>query len=204
MLSFFLKGGIVMWLLLGCSVIALAIIIERLISYRRSRVNEEHLRSSIKNLLNQNRIEEAVKVCNNTGGPVAVILKAGLLNYNEGRQAMEESFEQESLFEIPKLEKFLPALATIASISTLLGFTGTVLGMIRAFNSIAQAAAASPSIVASGIAEALVTTAAGLLIVIPTIVFYHYFSHRVDRFALEIERSCSDLVQTAYGKSKSS
>jgi len=197
MFGFFAKGGIVMYLLLLCSIIALAVIIERMIVYRRSQVNEEHLMNTIKGLLKQDRIGETIRACDNTPGPVTAILKAGLLKYSEGRKAMEESFEQASLFEIPKLEKYLPALSTIASIATLLGFTGTVLGMIRAFNSIAQAGASSPSIVASGIAEALVTTATGLLIAIPTIVFYHYFSHRVDRFVLEIERSCKGLVQTA-------
>ena len=149
----------------------------------------------IKGLVDQKRVEQAVAVCNNSKGPVASILKAGLSQYDKGQKAMEDAFETQASEEVPRLESYLPALATIAAVSTLMGFTGTVIGMIRAFDSIAAASATSPAIVASGISEALITTATGLLIAIPTLLFYRYFVHRVDRFVSEVERYCREVIR---------
>ncbi len=197
-ISYLLKGGILMYPLLICSILSLGIIINRIWFYYRVQINEEYLMTRIKQFLDQNMIEEAIALCDSTPGPLAYILKAGLVNHARGLVAVEKSFEQAELEEIPLLEKGLPVLGTIASISTLLGFTGTVLGMIRAFNSIVAHGISSPTIVASGIAEALITTAAGLLIAIPTVVFYHYFSNRVDRFTLEIEKRSKELTELLY------
>ena len=127
-------------------------------------------------------------------GPVSSIIKAGLSKYHEGKEEMEKTMEEAGLYEIPHLEQYLSVLATIASVSTLVGFTGTVTGMINAFNSIAIQGVSSPSFVARGISEALITTAAGLIIAIPTLVFYHYFSYRLNRFILEIERCSKELL----------
>ena len=195
MLNYFLRGGIMMYPLFLASVLALAIIINKLYVLSRARINERELMRRIKGLVNQKRIEQAVAVCNNSKGPVASILNAGLSQYNKGQRAIEDAFEAQALEEVPRLESYLPALATIAAVSTLMGFTGTVLGMIRAFDSIAAASATSPAIVASGISEALITTATGLLIAIPTLLFYRYFVHRVDRLVSEIERYCKELIR---------
>jgi len=195
MLNYFLRGGIMMYPLFLASVLALAIIINKLYVLSRARINERELMRRIKGLVNQKRIEQAVAVCNNSKGPVASILNAGLSQYNKGQRAIEDAFEAQALEEVPRLESYLPALATIAAVSTLMGFTGTVLGMIRAFDSIAAASATSPAIVASGISEALITTATGLLIAIPTLLFYRYFVHRVDRLVSEIERYCKELIK---------
>ena len=182
MLNYFLRGGIMMYPLFLASVLALAIIINKLYVLYRARTNERELIAKIKELLNQKMVKQAVALCENAKGPVASILKAGLNEYGKGQKAMEDAFEAQALEEVPRLESYLPALATIAAVSTLMGFTGTVTGMIRAFDSIAAASATSPAIVASGISEALITTAAGLFIAIPTVLFYRYFIHRVDRF----------------------
>ena len=195
MLNYFLRGGIMMYPLFLASVLALAIIINKLYVLSRARTNERELTAKIKQLLNQKRVEQAVALCENAKGPVASILKAGLNQYGKTQKAMEDAFEAQALEEVPRLESYLPALATIAAVSTLMGFTGTVMGMIRAFDSIAAASATSPAIVASGISEALITTATGLLIAIPTFLFYRYFVHRVDRFVSEIERYCKELVR---------
>ncbi len=195
MLNYFLRGGIMMYPLFLASVLALAIIINRLRVLSRARTGERELMSRIKGLADQKRVEQAVAVCNNSRGPVASILKAGLSQYDKGQKAMEDAFEAQASEEVPFLESYLPALATIAAVSTLMGFTGTVIGMIRAFDSIAAASATSPAIVASGISEALITTATGLLIAIPTLLFYRYFVHRVDKFVSEIERYCKELIR---------
>ena len=195
MLNYFLRGGIMMYPLFIASVLALAIIINKFQVLSRARTGERELMGRIKGLVNQKRVEQAVAVCNNSKGPVASILKAGLSQYDKGQKAIEDAFETQASEEVPLLESYLPALATIAAVSTLMGFTGTVIGMIRAFDSIAAASATSPAIVASGISEALITTATGLLIAIPTLLFYRYFVHRVDRFVSEIERYCKELVR---------
>jgi len=195
MLNYFLRGGIMMYPLFLASVLALAIIINKVYVLSRATTNEKELTGKIRELLNRKMVEQAVVVCKNSKGPVASILNAGLSQYEKGQKAMEDAFEAQALEEIPQLESYLPALATIAAVSTLMGFTGTVTGMIRAFDSIAAASATSPAIVASGISEALITTATGLLIAIPTLLFYRYFVHRVDRFVSEIERYCKELVR---------
>ena len=196
MLNYFLRGGIMMYPLFLASVLALAIIINKLQVLSRAKTGEKELMGRIKGLIDQKRVEQAVAVCNNSKGPVASILKAGLSQYDKGQKAMEDAFETQASEEVPRLESYLPALATIAAVSTLMGFTGTVIGMIRAFDSIAAASATSPAIVASGISEALITTATGLLIAIPTLLFYRYFVHRVDRFVSEVERYCRELIRT--------
>jgi biopolymer transport protein ExbB len=122
------------------------------------------------------------------------VLAAGLKDKEHGRIAMEESMEEAGLYAIPKLEKFLPTLSTLASISTLLGFTGTVTGMISAFNAIAAANVTTPAVVASGVSEALITTAYGLFIAIPTVVAYNYFVSRVDNFVLGLEKGSAELI----------
>ncbi len=198
MLNYFLRGGIMMYPLFLASVLALAIIINKLYVLSRAISNERELTGKIRELLNRKMVEQAVVICKNSKGPVASILKAGLSQYDKGQKAMEDAFEAQALEEVPRLESYLPALATIASVSTLMGFTGTVTGMIRAFDSIAAASATSPAIVASGISEALITTAAGLLIAIPTLLFYRYFVHRVYTFVCVIERYCKELVKDLF------
>jgi len=195
MLNYFLRGGIMMYPLFLASVLALAIIINKVYVLSRATTNEKELTGKIRELLNRKMVEQAVVVCKNSKGPVASILNAGLSQYDKGQKAMEDAFEAQALEEIPQLESYLPGLATIAAVSTLMGFTGTVTGMIRAFDSIAAASATSPAIVASGISEALITTAAGLLIAIPTLLFYRYFVHRVDKFVSGIERYCKELIR---------
>ncbi len=198
MLNYFLRGGIMMYPLFLASVLALAIVINKFRFLSRARINEKELMTKIKELVNQKMVEQAVALCENSKGLVVSILKAGLNQYGKGQKAMEDAFEAQASEEVPFLESYLPALATIAAVSTLMGFTGTVIGMIRAFDSIATASATSPAIVASGISEALITTATGLLIAIPTLLFYRYFVHRVDRFVSEIERYCKGLIKNLF------
>ncbi len=198
MLNYFLRGGIMMYPLFIASVLALAIIINKFHVFSQVRAGERNLMAKIKELVNQKMVEQAVTFCKNSEGPVPSILKAGLNQYGKGQKAMEDAFETQASEEVPRVENYLPVLATIAAVSTLMGFTGTVIGMIRAFDSIAAASATSPAIIASGISEALITTATGLLIAIPTLLFYRYFVHRVDRFVSEIERYCKELIKILF------
>ncbi len=194
MLQYFAKGGIMMWPLLLCSVLSAAIIIERFFYYHRVKTDIAGFMQDLKKLVYIGQIAEAISLCEQTPGPVAFVLAAGLKEKAHGRQAMEEAMEEAGLDAIPKLEKYLPTLSTLASVSTLLGFTGTVIGMIAAFNAIAAANVTTPQVVASGVSEALVTTAYGLFIAIPTVVAYNLFVARVDSFILGIEKSSAELV----------
>ncbi|MFC2091901.1 MotA/TolQ/ExbB proton channel family protein [Elusimicrobiota bacterium] len=194
MISFFVKGGIMMYPLLVASILVVAILIDRFVYFRHAEVDEKDLFIQIKEKLKSSGPEASIAYCEQVKGPVAAILKSGLLQYGKPRAKIEDSFDREALIEVPRLRRFLPALNTIGSISTLIGFTGTVMGMIKAFNSIASAGTTSPGIVAGGIAEALTTTAAGLIIAILALVFFHYFSHRVDRILLELEKVSRNLI----------
>jgi biopolymer transport protein ExbB len=199
MITFIVQGGVMMYFLLAASVLVIAIIINRFLYFKRIKTDEEKLYSGIKDKLRSHGPEAAIAYAENTGGPVANILKAGLRHYERGVEKVEDAFEREALIEIPLLKKYLPALNTIGSTATLMGFTGTVLGMINAFNSIAAADTTSPSIVADGIAQALTTTAAGLIIAIPALIAYYYFSHRADTVLLETEkvsRNLLDLIES--------
>src|SRR5262249_14591407 len=143
-------------------------------------------------------IKEAVQLCDQQRAPVAKILRAGLIKYGSSRNDIKESMEDVSLFEIPKLENRLSALATIAHITPLLGLLGTVTGMASCFHTIQVRAASlhpiTPGDLAGGIMEALLTTIAGLMIAIPTYVAYNYFVSRINQVVLEMERAGTELA----------
>jgi biopolymer transport protein ExbB len=194
MFNFFIKGGIMMYPLLVCSIIVIAVIIERFLYLHRAEVDEKDLFVNVKEKLQSHGPEAAIAYCEQVGGPVAAMLKSGLHKAGKSREEIEDSFERGSLIEVPKLQKFLPALNTIGSMATLMGFTGTVMGMIKAFNSIASAGTTSPGIVAGGIAEALTTTAFGLVIAIIAVIAYHYYTHKVETVLLEVEKASRNMM----------
>ncbi|MBL7068704.1 MAG: MotA/TolQ/ExbB proton channel family protein [Candidatus Omnitrophica bacterium] len=192
------KGGIIVYLILFCSILALAIFIERIWQLRRARINTVKFMSEIGTTLKENKIKEAVDICGRTKGPIARILKAGILKHDRSKAEIKEAIEDTGLHEVPELEKNIGALATIAHITPLLGLLGTVLGMMRAFQVIQEKAAASypvnPGDLAGGIWEALITTVAGLSVAIPTFVAYNFLVSRVGRIVLDMERSSTDLL----------
>ena len=191
-------GGPIMAPILLCSIFALAIFIEKLIHFSSIKTDTTLLKKKIFEFLKNNQIKEAVQYCENNPSPVARILKAGLLQYGHPREEIKEGMEDASLFEIPKLEIRLNALATIAHISPLLGLLGTVTGMTTCFHTIQVQAASlnpvSPGDLAGGIWEALLTTVAGLMVAIPAYVAYNYCVHRINRFILEMERAATELI----------
>ncbi len=190
------KGGILMWPILLCSVVGLAITIERFWSLRRATIDTQEFMDTMRQVLRQNRIQEAIEICDDTDAPVARIMKAGILKHNRGKEEIRESIEDAGHLEIPRLERYLSALATCANIAPLLGLLGTVSGMIKAFAQIQnKRGQVNPSDLAEGISNALVTTAAGLTVAIPMLVVYNYFVTRVDNLIVEIEISSSELVE---------
>jgi len=192
------KGGPLMYLIILCSIVALAVVIERLYHLHRARIDSDKFMESISNTLRRNRVMEAIDLCEKTPGPVAHIIKAGILKHDRSRTEIKEAIEDAGVCEVPRLEKNLGALATIAHISPLLGLLGTVTGMVKAFQIIQEKATSlhlvSPGDLAGGIWEALITTAAGLIVAIPTFVAYNYLVSRVKGFILEMERTATDLI----------
>jgi len=195
--SYMQQGGPVMWPLLAFSVAAVAVSIERFIALRRARINVNEFLAKVRKALVVNRsIREAIKVCEQYRGPVASIMKAGLLKYGQPKEDIEKTIENAALFEMGRLERFLPVLATTANVAPLLGFLGTVTGMIKSFDALAAAGLSNPGLVALGIKEALITTAAGLAIAIPTQLVYNYFMSRINKFVRDIETSTNMLLET--------
>ena len=194
----FLKiGGLVMWILAIMSVIALAFIIERAIALWRAKINvNEFLAKIRKALIVNHSVRDAIKVCEQYRGPVASIMKAGLLKYGQPKEDIEKTIENAALYEMGRLERGLVVLATIANVAPLLGFLGTVTGMIRSFDALAAAGMTNPSLVASGIKEALYTTAGGLFVAIPVQIAYNYFMSRINRFVRDIETAANMLLET--------
>ncbi|MGB2630515.1 MAG: MotA/TolQ/ExbB proton channel family protein [Candidatus Omnitrophota bacterium] len=198
MWEFVVKGGPLMYLIILCSIIALAVVIERLWQLNRARIDTEGFMEDIAETLRRNRIMDAIDKCNATAGPVASILKAGILKHDRSRAEIKEAIEDAGLHEVPRLEKNLGVLATIAHISPLLGLLGTVTGMVQSFQVIELKAVSlmpvNPGDLAGGIWEALITTVAGLSVAIPTYVAYNFLVSKVDGFVLEMEKSATDVV----------
>ncbi len=194
----FLAGGPVMWPILLCSIFALTIILDKFWHLHKIKIDTQEFLSNILEKMKHHQIKEALQICDSTKSPIAHILKAGILKYDRPRIQIKEAIEDASLYEIPRLEKNLTALATIAHISPLLGLLGTVTGMVRCFQTIQAKTTTfhpvSPGDLAGGIWEALLTTVAGLIVAIPTFVAYNYLVSRINNFILEMEKASTELV----------
>jgi len=198
-LSFFEKliewGGWMMWPILACSVIGTLIIFERLWHYHRAQIDVPEFLHGLFNVLRRNNAVEAVAICDETPGPVAHVLRAAVLHCEEDAAGLRKAVEEASLAEVPRLEKRLKPLATIAHITPLLGLLGTVLGMMYAFREIEQAGAfISTNELAKHIWRALVTTAAGLSVAIPAHAFYNFLLGRVEDIILDMEKAASEII----------
>jgi biopolymer transport protein ExbB/TolQ len=194
------KGGWTMLILLAFSLVSWFIIFERMIRYHQAKLQVEPFLGKLKKLIQSNRQVEAGDLCQETPGPVAATLKAGLRHFARGAVSAREAMERVSAMELIRLEQFLSTLATIGSVSPFVGLFGTVLGIITAFTALAGNAAAGPSVVANGIAEALVATAAGLFTAVPAVIVYNYFVRRVTRYDTEMAYAASDLLDSLYSK----
>lgn len=194
----FLAGGPLMWPILLCSVFALAIILEKSWHLLKIKIDTQAFLNNILDKMKRHQVKDALKTCDDTKSPISHILKAGILKYDRTRDQIKEAIEDASLYEIPKLEKNLSILATIAHISPLLGLLGTVTGMVRCFQTIQIKATSfypvSPGDLAGGIWEALLTTVAGLVVAIPTFVTYNYLVSRINNFILDMEKASTELV----------
>ncbi len=204
MLTYLLDGGPIMLPLLILSILTLAIIIDRVRAFRSAGDNFDQLRMDVNQRLMDEELDEAIQRTEQDEGPVAACLLVGLQRYRkmkarqrkpeEMETAVSKTMEDYAPKAISGLEKRLNLLVLIASVSPLLGMTGTVTGMIKSFDKMAASAGLDPAAVSGGIAEALITTAAGLIVAIPAVVAYNLFSRRVEEYNIAIEECVTDVV----------
>ncbi|UCG53708.1 MAG: MotA/TolQ/ExbB proton channel family protein [Candidatus Latescibacterota bacterium] len=198
------KGGLFMHFLLLASVIGLVFIIERLWTLSRARTNVRALMGRVVRSLREKGVQGALEECENTRGPIAAILHSGLMRANHGPDAVAKAIETSGTIEMSFLERGLVAIATVGNVAPLLGFLGTVSGMISAFAAIAAAEQVSAKLVAKGIQEALITTASGLIIAIPMNVMHNFFVSQIDRFITEMEEASAELINELVELERSS
>jgi biopolymer transport protein ExbB len=193
-------GGWLMLPIIACSIVALAIILERLWALRRRRIMPKNLVAQVWQMYRKNEIgpEHLKKL--REGSALGRILAAGVINRNHSREIMKESIEDVGRQVILELERYLNTLGTIASITPLLGLLGTVIGMIKVFAAIMEIGVGNPGVLAGGISEALITTAAGLSVAIPSLMFYRYFNGRIDRLAIHMEEQALKMVEVMHGE----
>ncbi|WP_177420427.1 MotA/TolQ/ExbB proton channel family protein [endosymbiont of Lamellibrachia barhami] len=200
MFEFVKAGGWLMIPIVACSVVALAIVLERFWSLRRRRVMPAILMQQLWQLCKDDQLERADLKKLRKSSPLGRILAAGMVNRHHSKEVMKESIEEVGRQVVLELERYLNALGTIASIAPLLGLLGTVFGMIKVFSAIVTAGVGDPGILAGGISEALITTAAGLSVAIPSLMFHRYFTGLVDKLVLGMEEQALKLVEVIHGE----
>lgn len=188
--------NIILVIIAGCSIVSFTIFIERLMHLRKSEIDTNKFIINLRKIIKEGNIVEAIGVCENTGGTIANIVKAGLAKHNRSKEQIENAMEMSGLIEISQLEKNAKILSIIAHIAPLIGLLGTVLGFIQAFAEMRMSGLVDISATRIGEAMeyALVTTAAGLVVAIPSVIAYNYIVSRVEGFVLEIQTTSSEIV----------
>ena len=188
-------GGVVLWLILLISAVAIVVFIERVLHFHRAQINSTEFLNGVRTVLKRDNVVEALSICDATPGPVARLVKTAVLNRDHGRERVREALEEAGLAEVPRLEEKLNLLATIAQITPLLGLLGTMLGFIQTFMVMQKAGLyAHVGQLSTGIWQALVCAAAGLAVAIPTHAGYNYLVSRVNSIVLDMERAATEIV----------
>lgn len=200
MLEIFNAGGLLMWPILICAIVAMGIILERFWTLQRRSILPPGLLSSVwkahgRSALDAKKIDEIRK-----GSPLGRVLSVGLINRHHDRDVMKEAIEEVGRQVAHELDRFLNTLGTIAAVTPLLGLLGTVIGMIRVFSTIVEHGVGNPGQLAGGISEALITTAAGITVAIPALIFYRYLRGRVDTLVLGMEEEALKMVEVMQGE----
>jgi biopolymer transport protein ExbB len=199
------SGGFTMYILILCSVISVAVIIERMIYYTsRSKLSRVSLMDHIRKECARGQMLNAAGFCKNIDTPAARVALAGLNLYGHDEKLISNAMEREITVETIKLERFTGIVGTIGGTAVYIGLLGTVIGIMRAFSDIAKAGSGGMDVVTIGIAEALVCTAAGLLVAIPAVICYNWFSRKIDTFIVDMELAASELVDLICVKKNTS
>ena len=200
MYEIIIAGGWLMLPILVCSIAVITIAIERYLALRSQRVAPPHLLRQIAQWLRHKQLNRENIGELRRSSPLGQILAAGLANAHHGREVMKDSIEEAANQVIHQLERYLSALGTIAAVAPLLGLLGTVFGMIKVFNAIMLRGSGNPGVLAGGISEALITTAAGLTVAIPALVLHRYFERRIDSLVVTMENHALKLVEAIHGE----
>ena len=192
-------GGLVMWLIVACSIVAISIISSRLIALRSKKINPPNLVAEVWTLQRKQALKmEHIKKLRSSS-PLGRILAARLANSQQSREIMKEVIEETGKQEAHELDRFLNTLGTIAAITPLLGLLGTVFGMIEVFSAITTSGVGDPNVLAGGISKALLTTAAGLCVAIPSLMFHRYLSGKVNDLVMGMETEALKMVEVMHG-----
>jgi biopolymer transport protein ExbB len=195
LLSIFEKGGVMMYPILFSSVLMLGIAIERLYNLRRKNVINSDFLNNVRSQWDWKDIKKTLQLCNTFDNSLSRILKVGVLRVGGKLDEIERAIEGAGQHEASLMNSNLRVLGAVANITPMMGLLGTVLGMIKAFNVISLSGTGSPGLVASGISEALITTAAGMAVGIPALALYHYFRGKIDRYVFEMEEISFQLIE---------
>ena len=199
MLEIIKSGGWMMLPLILCSIAAMAIIVERFWALQKNKVLPPELVPQVWRLAREKKLDDNTLHRLKNSSCLGFVLAAGLANSHHGRDVMKECIEEAGRQVVNRLERFLNALGTIASVSPLLGLLGTVVGMIQAFSAIVAQGVGDPGVLAGGISVALITTAAGLTVAIPSLIFHRYFERLVDDYVIGMEAEALKLVDILHG-----
>ena len=189
------KGGPILWVIIALSFVAMAIVIERLLYFRKTVVDEDRLMTRLRSSLENRHYDEALSICDSHPSPISNLMKVGIWHRRFPQHIQKEVIMDAANQETPKLERFISALGTVAHIAPLLGLLGTVTGNINAFGVMGKFGSMSdPSMLAKGISEALVTTAAGIIVSVPAIVFYNFLVSKVNHTIVRLENRVNEMV----------
>lgn len=200
MFEFVKAGGWMMLPILACSIVSMAIVAERFWSLQRRRITPDNLVAQVWQWAHSGVLDDKRIQALRAGSPLGRVLSAGLVNREHDRIVMKDSIEEVGRHVVYELGRYLNTLGTIAAITPLLGLLGTVIGMIKVFAAITSQGVGDASVLAGGISEALITTAAGLSVAIPTLMFYRYFRGRVEGFVVTMEQEALKLVEVLHGE----
>jgi len=196
------SGGLTMAVLLACSVLSIAIIVQRCLYYRsRSRINRKDFMEKIKKEIEKGGVKQALEICKTHDTPFSSVVYAGLSFFGHNEKEISNNMEREIVIETTTLENFTAIVGTIGSVAVYIGLFGTVLGIIRAFHDISASSAGGINVVIRGISEALACTAAGLCVAVPAVIAYNFFIKRIDAFIKDMELCASetmDLLTTRH------
>ncbi|MDH5229967.1 MAG: MotA/TolQ/ExbB proton channel family protein [Gammaproteobacteria bacterium] len=200
MLELVKSGGLMMLPIILCSIVALAIVVERLWTLQARRVVPKHMVAQIYHLNKKQQLDGPAINALRDSSPLGRVLAAGLVNMHHPRDVMKEAIEENGRHVVHELERYLNTLGTIASITPLLGLLGTVIGMIKVFTVITAQGIGNPAVLAGGISEALITTAAGLSVAIPSLIAYRYIRRKIDDLVITMEQEALKLVEIMHGQ----
>ena len=196
------SGGYLMAPIIICAIIAMGIILERFWTLRQKRVIPEDLTSQVWSWVKNDQLDQKQIQTLYQGSPLGQILAAGLINRSRERAVLKDSIEDTGRHVVHELERYLETLGTVAAVTPLLGLLGTVIGMVKVFTAITTHGVGNPTVLAGGIAEALITTAAGLTVAIPALIAYRYYRTRVDKLVVDMEKEAIKLVEALHRRNE--